>query len=185
MKQRKIIAIDMDSVLADTEKQFLIWYERDYGVNVPYESLFGKNEEDFFPAKGAIRKMVFTPGFFRTIPVMPGAVEAVKQLMNDFDVYVVSAAMEFPNSLIEKKEWLEEHFPFITWKNIVFCGSKSIIDADYLIDDHCKNLDVFKGKTLLFHAAHNVGVTHHQRVKNWEEALSAIAKLEAPPTTEV
>ncbi|QQL48334.1 5' nucleotidase, NT5C type [Mucilaginibacter ginkgonis] len=174
MEKRKIIAIDMDGVLADTDQHFLTWYERDYGVRMPYESLLGKPEYEAFPVEGAIRKMVFTPGFFRTLPVMDGAVEAVKSLMQDYNVFIVSAAMEFPNSLNEKYDWLAQHFPFISWKNIVFCGDKSIIDADYLIDDHCKNLDNFKGKPLMFHSAHNVNQNHHQRVKTWAEVLTAI-----------
>ena len=87
---------------------------------------------------------------------MEGAVEAVKKLQQTYDVYVVSAAMEFPNSLIEKRNWLKKHFPFIDWRNIILCGSKHIINTDYMIDDHPKNLDPFKGETLLFEAFHNM-----------------------------
>ena len=91
--------------------------------------------------------------------------------MQDFNVYIVSAAMEFPLSLYEKKQWLEEHFPFISWKNIVFCGDKRIIKTDYLIDDHLKNLDHFSGIPLMFTAKHNIHHNHHQRMNNWEEIL--------------
>jgi 5'(3')-deoxyribonucleotidase len=108
---------------------------------------------------------------------MEGAVEAVKDLMEDFDVYIVSAAMEFPLSLYEKQQWLQEHFPFISWKNIIFCGDKSIIDVDFLIDDHCKNLDFCKGKPLMFTAFHNVNHHHHQRVSNWNEIPALVRDL--------
>ena len=97
--------------------------------------------------------------------------------MEDFDVYIASAAMEFPLSLFEKKEWLEEYFPSISWKNIVFCGDKHIIRTDYLIDDHLKNLDYFPGIPLMFTASHNVQFTHHQRVNNWEEVLRYFKKV--------
>ena len=72
--------------------------------------------------------------------------------------------------------WLGEHFPFISWRNIIFCGDKSIIGTDFMIDDHIKNLDYFKGKTIMFNAFHNVNHTHHQRVKNWDEVLELMAK---------
>ena len=36
--------------------------------------------------------------------------------------------------------WLRRHFPFIAPSNIVFCGDKSIVDADYLIDDRPRHL---------------------------------------------
>ena len=107
---------------------------------------------------------------------MEGAQEALLELMQHFDVYIVSAAMEFPQSLPEKYEWLEEHFPFIAWKNIVFCGDKSVIGTDYMIDDHVRNLDRFKGKALMFTAGHNIGIDRHNRVNNWKEAMEFFRK---------
>ena len=115
--------------------------------------------------------IVHTSGFFRSLPLIPGGVYAIKTLMEHFDVFIVSAAMEFPLSLYEKKLWLEEHFPFVSWKNIVFCGDKSIIKTDYLIDDHLKNLDNFSGIPLMFTASHNVYQDQHRRLNNWEEIL--------------
>lgn len=168
---RKSIAIDMDGVIADTETQFINWYERDYGVKIHPQDILGFKEDEMFPDKTAARKFAFTPGFFRTLPVMPGAVDALKKLMENFDVYIASAAMEFPQSLPEKHAWLQEHFPFISWHNIIFCGDKSIIGTDFLVDDHVKNLDFFKGKSVMFHAFHNVNFNHHQRVKTWEDAV--------------
>lgn len=171
-ENKKTIAIDMDGVLADVETHFVNWYERDFGELVTRESMSGKAEYDAFPDKTAVRKFVTTAGFFRTIPLMPGAVEAVKKLMENYEVYIVSAATEFPQSLSEKYEWLTEHFSFISWRNIVFCGDKSVIHTDYMIDDHCKNLDFCKGKPIMFSAAHNALIEHHIRVNSWEEVLN-------------
>jgi 5'-nucleotidase len=80
-------------------------------------------------------------------------------------------ATEFPKSLTDKQLWLTEHFPFISWKQIVFCGSKDIIQADIMIDDHLKNLDNFNGETLMFTQPHNMKITdhRHQRVNSWAE----------------
>ncbi len=174
MKKKKSIAIDMDGVLADVEKQYITWYEREYGVSVPRESLLGIPEGDALP-DGLVWKFIHSPGFFRTAPLIDGAVEAVKQLMERYEVYIVSAAMEFPLSLAEKHEWLKEHFPFISWKNIVFCGDKSIVNTDYMIDDHRKNLDYCQGKPIMFTASHNVLLNHHTRANNWQEVLALIA----------
>jgi 5'-nucleotidase len=168
---KKTIAIDMDGVLADVEAQILNWYERDYGIKHTREYLAGRGDEELFPEKGLVRQYVLSPDFFGTLPLMEGAVEAVKTLMEDYEIYIVSAAVEFPLSLNEKLQWLNQYFPFITWHNIVFCGNKNIINTDYMIDDHIKNLDTFKGKTIMFHAYHNVKHTHHMRVNNWTEVL--------------
>lgn len=160
----------MDGVIADTVTHFVYWYEKEFGVRVDKSVFDGVPESEALPGE-AIRKFVYTPTFFRTVPVMPGAQEAVKKLMEDFDVYIVSAAMEFPQSLFEKFEWLQEHFPFINWRNIIFCGDKSVIGTDYMIDDHVRNLDCCKGKTLMFHAGHNINSDHHRRVNNWPEIV--------------
>ena len=171
---RKSIAIDMDGVMADIESHLLDLYERAYGVRIPREELKGESEADAFPDKQAVWRFVTTPGFFRTVPVMPGAVESVRALMEHFDVYIVSAAMEFPLSLSEKYEWLQEHFPFIHWRNIIFCGDKSVIDTDFMIDDHCKNLDYCKGKAIMFHAFYNAHHNHHTRARNWQEVMALL-----------
>jgi 5'(3')-deoxyribonucleotidase len=176
-KKRISIAVDMDGVLADTETHFIRYYENESGGKVDRKSLLGIPENEAFPDKTAVPRYVRQVGFFRTLPLIPGGVEAVSILMKDFDVYIVSAAMEFPQSLFEKKEWLEEHFPFISWKNIVFCGNKRIIHTDYLIDDHLKNLDHFSGIPILFTASHNIHYTRHQRVNNWEEILQYFQHL--------
>jgi 5'(3')-deoxyribonucleotidase len=172
---KKTIAIDMDGVIADTVMQFISWYEKDYGIKVGKDVFEGKPEIEALP-DGVMKKIVLSPGFFRNVPVMEGAQEAVLELMEHFDVYIVSAAMEFPQSLVEKYEWLKEHFPFVSWHKIIFCGDKSVIGTDYMIDDHVRNLDCCKGKTLMFTAGHNTGVNHHTRVNNWQEVMQLLKK---------
>jgi 5'-nucleotidase len=173
--QRKSIAIDMDGVIADTAQQFINWYEMRTGVRFVKEDLHGKSELEALPNQSA-KKFVFEAGFFRGVPVMEGAREAVERLMKNFDVYIVSAAMEFPQSLTEKYEWLKEHFPFISWNNIIFCGDKSVINTDYMIDDHVKNLDCCKGRPFLFTAGHNISIDRHTRVNNWKEVVSVLER---------
>ena len=175
IQKRKSIAIDMDGVIADTVAQFIVWYEKDFSVRITKQAFEGVPEIEGLPDR-TVRKYVLSPGFFRTVPVMEGAKEAVLELMKNFDVYIVSAAMEFPQSLFEKYEWLQEHFPFIKWNNIIFCGDKSIIGTDYIIDDHVRNLDGFKGKTLMFTAGHNAGIDRHTRVNNWKEVIGFLNK---------
>lgn len=171
---KKSIAIDMDNVIVDIETNWIGWYEKEFGVRIDKQDLLGIPEDDAFPDPVAARSLIYKTGFFRDAPMIQGAAEAVLKLQENYDIFIVSAAMEFPNSLIEKHDWLNEHFPFISWKNIVFCGDKRIIDTDYLIDDHLKNLDFCKGTPILFTASHNVHVTKHKRVNNWNEALALL-----------
>lgn len=172
--KKKTIAIDMDGVLADIELQLIEHYNKETGKSLSKESIQGLSEEDAFTDRTLVRNVLNRDNFFRTLPVMPDAVESVRQLQENFEIFIVSAATEFPASLAEKIAWLGEHFPFIKWENIILCGSKRIINTDYMIDDHCKNLDYCIGKPIMFTAFHNVNKTHHLRVNNWKEVVEVL-----------
>jgi 5'(3')-deoxyribonucleotidase len=164
----KRIAVDMDGVLADVTEEFIKWHKRETGETIKREDILGKNDRDAFPN---VRQWVYTEGFFRNLEVMPDSQEILKELHRKYEIFIVSAATEFPLSLGEKVAWLNDHFDFIPWQNMVFCGSKTIIQADIMIDDYFKNLDYFPGQTLLFTATHNALADpgRHRRVHNWKE----------------
>ncbi len=168
---KKRILVDMDHVMADITSQYIKWYKDLTGTEMDRNALLGRPEDQAFPQPELIREFLYTPGFFRTAKVMPGSPDVMKELNEAFDLFVVSAAMEFPQSLTEKYEWLQEYFPFIHWKQIIFCGSKKPVSGDYMIDDHLKNLNHFNGEKLLFTATHNIYIQNPEftRVNNWEE----------------
>lgn len=165
---KKRILVDMDGVLADVYARLFEMHEKETGVKLTVEDIAGKLEEEAFPSQ---RKWVSEPGFFRTLPVMEGSREVMEKLNTNYDIVVVSLATELPNSLTDKIMWLRDNFPFISWKQIVFCGDKSLIRADILIDDHPKNLDKFTGKTFMFTQPLNLLVNNekHTRVSSWSE----------------
>jgi 5'-nucleotidase len=167
------LAVDMDGVLADVYEQFFSYDERDFGKRRPLEEVIGVEERRAFPY---INEYVYTNGFFRTAPVVKDSVEILTRLNENYEVFVVSAAMEFPQSLPEKLEWLKEHFPFLTWQQLVFCGSKTIVDADIMIDDHFKNLDNFPRTTILYTQPHNQlkDPGRHKRADTWTDIASLL-----------
>lgn len=162
------ILVDMDGVLVDIYTRFFELHEQETGQKLSLKDIAGKLEADAFLYQ---RKWVSTPGFFRNLPVMPGSRETLLRLHSRHRIIVVSLATEFPNCLTDKQLWLHDNFPFISWKQIVFCGDKNLIDADIMIDDHFKNLDNFKGQTILFTQPHNILIkdTRHIRVNSWTE----------------
>ncbi len=168
----KRLIIDMDHVMADITTQYIRWYQDRTGIYVDPSTMIGKSEIKSFPDADLVWSFLFTPGFFRTAPVMENSQQVIAELNKAYDLYIVSAAMEFPQSLAEKYEWLQEHYPFIHWQQIVFCGSKKVIAGDYMIDDHLKNLDFFEGERLLYTAPHNALITGYKRIDNWLEASS-------------
>jgi 5'-nucleotidase len=174
-KQR--LLIDMDDVMADASGRFYQYLHKHTGQLHTREASMGLDWRDLLPPDvpySVWSKWVHEDGFFREMAVMPDAQEVIKALQDRYEVFVVSAAIEFPNSLKEKVEWLAEHFPFISWKYVVLCGHKYMIRADYLIDDHRKNLETFEGNPLLFTAPHNARETDFERVNNWKEVAQRL-----------
>jgi 5'(3')-deoxyribonucleotidase len=168
MNNKQRIAIDMDEVIADTLEKFIQVYKREHNFRISPEEMRGKDFTEILPQElyGSARKYLDEPGFFRDIPVMPDSQRVVKELYEKYDVFIVSAAMEFKYSLLDKYEWLEEHFPFIAWQHIMFCGLK-IVKVDIFIDDRSRNFVDFDGRALLYSSPHNLLINDYERVDNW------------------
>lgn len=166
----------MDDVMADTHAKFIKLYLEGEMPRYTLEELKEKSFHELFDEQEykVISERVYEPGFFRDIPVMEGAKEVIAQLMQKYDVFVASAAQEFPNSLREKWDWLQEHFPAISWHHYIFLGDKSVLNTDYLIDDLPRNLRTFKGEGLLFDALHNREDTEFNRVKTWQDIANQL-----------
>jgi Uncharacterized protein conserved in bacteria len=164
----KRILVDMDGVLADVYPRFFELYEQETGNKKTMGEIIGLKEGEAFPE---LYRWVETPGFFRSIPVMADSQRVLKLLNKTYEILVISMATEFPVSLTDKQMWINDHFPFISWRQVIFCGNKSLIQADLMIDDHFKNLDHFKGETIIFMQPHNVYNTNHQHktVSSWRE----------------
>ncbi len=164
----KRILIDMDEVIAEVYPKFLDIYEKEFGRRPEQAEFWGKKIYDM-PGAERIREYLHHRGFFADLPVIQGSQEVIRELMEDYEVFINSAAMEFRYSLQEKYDWLEMHFPFIPFRNVIFCGDKRALRGDYMIDDHARNLRTFQGTPLLFTASHNAFETDFIRMNNWEE----------------
>ena len=158
----------MDGVLADIYSQFLSYEFNDLNIKQNLSSLIGKPEQEAFINHDLY---VNSENFFLTAQPIDGCIEILERLNLKYDLFIVSSATQFPRSLGEKMKWLNHYFPYIHWKQIVFCGSKELIHGDIMIDDHFKNLDNFKGRTILFNQPHNSNKENknHTRVYNWPE----------------
>ncbi len=169
--KRLRIALDMDDVFADASGALIDKYNDNHGTHFTLEQMKGGGFDTFFDTDQTeeIRSYLYEPGFFRNLKVIKDASEVLPLLVQKHDVFVVSAAQQFPYSLTEKSEWLDEYFPMISWHNRVFCGDKHIISADVLIDDHAYNLDTFRGETYLFTCFHNKHLTKYSRIDDWEK----------------
>ena len=177
--RRLRIAIDMDEVMADAFTEHLRRYNAAFGAALTAADVHGRHlEECVPPAQREAVEALYDASFFAALDVMPDCQEVVRELASRHDVLIVSAAMEVPCSFDAKFRWLERHFPFIPASNIVFCGDKGIVDADYLIDDRARHFDRFKGAPLLFSAPHNAAESRYPRVSSWRDVREFFARAE-------
>lgn len=174
---RKSIAIDMDDTVADTLSRHIQWYEHRFGIRLTLEDLHGKKIYNVVPPEHLADVQTFPcqAEFYQNLPIIDNAVDVIRELSARYEIYFVSAAMEYPASFTNKYIWLKTHFPFVSDMNYIFCGYKGMLNCDYLIDDSSRHLDVFAGKGYLFDSPHNKLETGYDRVCSWLEVRERLA----------
>ena len=167
----KSIAIDMDDTIADTLSRHLQWYQREFGVSLSRESIRGSKIYDVVPEehRKAVAAFPHHEDFFKDLPVIEHAQEILERLSSDYEIFIASAAMEYPSSFEAKYQWLKQNFSFIDEKNYIFCGVKYFLNTDYLIDDSPRHLDAFNGRGILYNAESNVHATGYLRLNSWKD----------------
>jgi 5'(3')-deoxyribonucleotidase len=165
------LSVDMDEVITDTAKKLTDYYYREFGITFNEEELKGKDLKDVVRPDhfSKFHEYLNAPGFFGDLEIMPDALEVLKKMNEKYELFIVSAALEFPNSLKDKFDWIAQNLPFISWKQICLCGTKSIIQTDIMIDDRARNFSHFKGRKILYTCHHNMFEKDYERVSNWKE----------------
>jgi 5'(3')-deoxyribonucleotidase len=173
------ICVDMDEVMADTLAEHLRRYNHAFDESISAEDLWGKGLWDVVgnDRQQQLRAFLDEDDFFADLDVMTDAQQVLQDLSARFEIFIATQAMSVPNSLGPKFRWLQRHFPFLPPTHYVFLGDKSILRADYLIDDLPKNLIRFQGTGILFSAPHNLAVSGFPRVNNWLEVAEYFARI--------
>jgi 5'-nucleotidase len=80
--------------------------------------------------------MVNSPGWFRELPVTPGAQKGMAELAQVADVWIVTKPLEAnPTCRDDKAVWLEQHFGIGWIDKLILTPDKSLILGDLLVDD--------------------------------------------------
>lgn len=157
--------------MADALAEHLLRYNRDHNEKLTLKDLHGKKLWDVVAIEhhNTLEGYLRSEDFFESLTVMPESQRVMRLLQQKYEVFIATAAMEVPTSFHQKFRWLERHFPFLPPSHIVYCGDKSIIRADYLIDDNPRQLRRFQGEGILFTSPHNIAVKGFRRVNDWLE----------------
>ena len=108
---------------------------------------------------------------YRTLPVMEGAIKAVAKLNADHEIFIASTPpWTRPEVWGHKREWLEEHFPYLK-RRLILTHRKDLLIGDVLIDDSkYRGQPDFQGNWFWFNKDWSN--------RNWNACLEYIKTLE-------
>lgn len=129
---KKRVYIDMDNVLVDFAS----------GI----ARLEASTRKEY---KGRLDEV---PGIFALMEPMPGSIEAVHRLAEQYDVYILSTApWKNPSAWADKVKWVTKYLDDVLHKRLILSHQKDLLKGDYLIDDRPKHgADTFEGKWIQF-----------------------------------
>ena len=142
-RQRMTILVDMDSTVVEIFERWLREYNETTGDNLAVEELTTWHTHDHARHGRRIYEPLHRKGFFRNLPPIPGAIEALEVLAREHDVIMTSAAL-FPSNFTEKVEWVRENLPFLPEENVALVNRKYLLRGAVLIDDGPHIAELFR-----------------------------------------
>ena len=179
----KIILLDLDGPLADLETGFL----RAWRAKFPHEFFIPTEKRTTFFAyeqypqelRPNIEEIWEMRGLFLDLPVVDGAVEAVKGIVDSgHTVFICTSAIyRNPTGLDDKRVWVRNHLGDALARTMIFTKDKTLVHGDYLIDDRPAITGLIKPswEHIVFDQPFNRDTTHTKRMNidwsNWKELL--------------
>jgi len=173
----KLILIDMDMVIADFNDGFhRAWVEKfpdreviplskrkDFYLTKDYGNVF----------KSDIVNILHSEGFFLGLSPLNGALEGFAALKKRYkEVRICTTPLRNAHSSYEKWMWVANNLSEEDASNMILCRDKTLIMADYLIDDkpNIEGLKTPVWKHIIFTQPYNIEIegTHFQWGDNLE-----------------
>jgi len=181
--RRKRLLVDVDEVLCDFQTLVFELASKLFGKKVPqdtwdiFDSFSKRERTDLFQAMAQ-------PGYCTALQPLPGAREAIRELRNHVDVYVVTSPFHpSPTWVSERYTWLHEHFDFKP-SEVINTSSKFVVVGDAILDDRPDNvtdwLEAHPQKVgMLWHIPNTKALTEldHLRVHSWDQVIEKVKAL--------
>lgn len=179
-----LILIDQDGVLAD----FAGGFERAWRASgqahpaIPLQQRRSFYLREDYPAalRETVEAIYTTPGFFRELSPIAGAVEAVHALLaQGHQIGICTSPLDqYRHCVTEKYEWVERHLGPAFVSRLILTKDKTLVHGDVLIDDkpEVTGLRTPDWRHVVYDQPYNRHVTGPRLTwANWREVLAAPA----------
>jgi len=169
----KIVALDVDDVILDLVPNWLRYYNQDFSDNLTKDKITEWDISKFIKpsAKKAIYEYTENEEIYETAEPVKDALRGVN-LIKEYGYRTIYVTANNPYN--SKFNWLIKNEFLDDKKDFVSAYDKSLILADYIIDDKWENVADFKGVGFLFNQPWNEYSLYHNRVENWNDIINKI-----------
>ena len=180
-KMKKTILLDVDGVCGGCVEQAIDWLHRLHGITIPFDG-FIQGNLDKHEHGALIRDFFKDPEFFGTMPVLPGAADGVRHLVErGHDVIFLTSVT--PEGVAARRAWLLRHFPSVPGANYIPTSRKDLVHGDIILDDAMHNLAMSPAETkFLFSAPWNRSISPKYKhvafrpVSSWDHFMRTFDK---------
>lgn len=142
------VLIDIDGTIADSVPYWLDIIAQKTGVRAQMSDITQWGMHHCPPLDKVDPNLIYgvlnEPGFNSNAPVMPGAVENVRKLMDDGHEVLFPTARFGKVAMVETLDWFTAHFPFVNLKQqVCFFPNKHLIQGDIIVDDRAETLESY------------------------------------------
>jgi 5'(3')-deoxyribonucleotidase len=166
-----ILAIDVDGVVAANHVEWLRRYNKDYNDTMRKKDWTSWGIDKLVKPECGLKIYDYLkdPTLYDNIQPIPGALETIKELSKKYRIIYVTATHIEVSGV--KYNWLKK-YDFITRiQDYVECSDKSLIRADYLIDDNIDNVKTFSGTGYIFTQPWNKDWHWLFRINGWDKVV--------------
>ena len=184
-KSSNVLLVDMDGPIAELEEKFLIrclslFSKESLLINRLFTTRQSHRFSDVCPEpyRKAISSILCEPGFFASLSVVPGALNALNTLIElGFDVHICTSPIKAcaQNCISEKTEWVLRNFGSDFVRRLIVTSDKTLIRGRFLIDDNPEVCGIMtpEWEHVIFDFDYNRGVNHKRRL-TWENYLEVL-----------
>jgi len=175
----KLVLIDMDNVLFRFDGEFTrrLTERCPELKHINYEQSAEYDLERLYPPqyKKSIRSVWYEKGFFRSLPLMIGALEALAEISKKNEVFICTSPIDSPYCKPEKRASIEEKLGAKWLARIKFAMDKTRVEGDMLIDDkpEITGVKIPLWEHVIFDHMYNHHIADKRRItwQNYKEVL--------------